>query len=462
MPSISISDAAGMGGPAPMNSIPDVSGIGNPAPMTPNPDIASIGNQIPMISIPEAARIENPALISNNDSHNNNNNLDETSQAKRKPNRFEGLGLAQRLRLIQQTHPLRTTPHDNNVSVTSSSLPPLPPGTPTFYFPTTVSTEVTNTVNTTVPITISTTSPITLETIMGFVVEEFNLRPPNKQPIFPYTLYDFTKSDLVVSEISGINVEEQYHDVMAIVGEACGKCSKCTSDTRVQDLIDTIIEIQFPDLDTALFRDGILDEFGFDDYWNELIVAKPEVRRGYVKFETWYAKVWQDIEANNDLPTISKAIEKEFCRSRDFRRILAGKEVPECKWRKMELLIFVIRMRRIRGKLEEHPRTQEKQETKTIETTTKKNRKTRDKEKRRRLRDREDKIVAKLLHDTFEETNRLVITRDIRNLVMARREITDCFVKVGTPESIFSSWEKESALLPFINIQKFVSLVKVS
>ncbi|TGO58912.1 hypothetical protein BCON_0050g00440 [Botryotinia convoluta] len=434
MTSISIPDIARTGDPVSMTSIPDVGGIGNPVPMTSIPDVAGIGNPVSMGCIPDVTWTGNPALIENND---NNNTLNATNQAERETDQFEGLCLAQRLRLIEQRYIQLEAPHDSSMSVASCSLPPLPPGNFTFSFPTAV------------PTTVKTT------------VDESNLQPTDdEQPSFPYTIYDFTKFGLVVSEISGINVEEQYHNIMEIIGEACGKCPKCTSDNRVQDLIDTIIEIRFPDLDTALFRDGILSEFGFDDYWNELIVAKPEVRRGYVKYEKWYAKVWENIEANNDLPAISKAIEKEFCRSRDFKRILAGKQRPTCKWRKMELLLFVMRMRRIRGKLEERPQTQEKQETQTIETTAKKNRKTRDKEKRRKLRDREDKVAAKLLHDTLEEIKRMAVEANVRNIMMARRDSTTSFAKVCTPEGVYSGWEKTSAFLPFINIQEFDSLIK--
>ncbi|THV54391.1 hypothetical protein BGAL_0027g00010 [Botrytis galanthina] len=299
---------------------------------------------------------------------------------------------------------------------------------------------------------------ITVET----TVDETNLPPTNdEKPSFPYTIYDFTKSGLVVSEISGIDVEEQYHNTMKIVGEACGKCPKCTSDNRVQDLIDTIIELRFPDLDSALFRDGILSDFGFDDYWNELMATKLEVRERHKKYENWYAKVWEDIEANSELPAISKAIEKEFGQSRDFRRILTRKQHPKSGWIKRELLLFVMRMRRIRGKLEQRPQTQEKQETQTIETSAKKNRKTRDQEKRRKLREREDKVAAKLLHDTFEDVKRVAKETGKWEIMMAWRESTS-FKKVCTLEAVHSGWEEKFILLLFIDIQKFVSRVTLS
>ncbi|TGO11823.1 hypothetical protein BTUL_0101g00010 [Botrytis tulipae] len=304
----------------------------------------------------------------------------------------------------------------------------------------------------------ATVETATVETTLDTRVDESNPPPTNEQLSFPYTIYNFTESGLVVSEISGIDVEEQYHNTMKTVGEACGKCPKCTSDNRAQDLIDTIIELRLPDLDSALFRDGILSEFGFDDYWNELIVTKLEVRESYKKYENWYAKVWEDIEANDELPAISKAIEKEFAQSRDFRRILAGKEYPKCRWRKRELLLFVMRMRRIRGKLEQRPQTQEKQETQTIDTSAKKNSKTRDQEKRRKLREREDKVAAKLWHDTFEDIKKEAeetYTWEIRKAGRGRTS----FKKVCTPESTYSGWEERLLLLLFIDIQKFVSMV---
>ncbi|KAF7888290.1 uncharacterized protein EAF02_002831 [Botrytis sinoallii] len=518
----SISDVEGIGSPIPMTSIPDTTGIRSPIPMTSIPDIPDTRNTAPTTSIPDVTEIRDAAPIE----HNDTNTLNEKSQAEGNTNQFEGLCLTQRLRLIEQRGVQLEASHDSRVSITSCSLPPLPSENFPITFPLTVSnlvpttfpttvdttvntavntevpievlttdpTTVPTTVNTDVPITVDTTIPLTVETTVDTTVDESNLSPSDdkqpflsitvetttvettvdttvdelnlpatddEQPSFPYTIYDFTKSGLVVSEISGINVREQYHQIMEIVGQACGICPKCTSDNRAQYLIDTIIEMRFPDLDSALFRDGILSEFGFDDYWNELIVAKPEVRKGYVKYENWYAKVWEDIEANNELPAISKAIEKEFAQSRDFRRILAGKQYPKCKWRKRGLLLFVMRMRRIRGKLEERPQTQEKQETQTIETSANKNRKTRDKEKRRKVRDREDKVAAKLLYDTFEELKRVTAETNACNYITARRE-NKPFAKICPAEVVYSVWEEELVFLLFINIQKFVLLVKLN
>lgn len=302
----------------------------------------------------------------------------------------------------------------------------------------------------------------TVETTLDAIVDETDPPPTNdEKPSFPYTIYNFTKSGLVVSEISRVDVEEQYHNTMKIVGEACSKCPKCTSDNRVQDLIDTIIELRFPDLDSALFRDGILSDFGFDDYWNELMATKLEVRERYKKYENWYAKVWEDIEANNELPAISKAIEKEFGQSQDFRRILTRRQHPKSGWIKRESLLFVMRMRRIRGKLEQRSQTQEKQEMQTIETSAKKNRKTRDQEKRRKFREREDKVAAKLLHDTFEDVKRVAKETGKWEIMMARREST-AFKKVCTLEAVHSGWEEKFILLLFIDIQKFVSRVTSS
>ncbi|KAF7953591.1 uncharacterized protein EAE97_000990 [Botrytis byssoidea] len=302
----------------------------------------------------------------------------------------------------------------------------------------------------------------TVETTLDTRVDESNLSPTEEeQPSFPYTTYNFTNSGLVVSEISGTDVEEQYHNTMEIIGEACGKCPKCTSDNRAQDLIDTIIELQFPDLDSALFRDGILSEFGFDTYWNELMVTKLEFRERHKKYENWYAKVWEDIEANNELPLISKNIEKEFAQSQEFRRILAGKQHPKSEWQKMKLLLFVIRMRRIRRKLKDRPQTQGKQEMQTTETTAKKNRKTRDQEKRRKLRDQEDKVAAKLLHDIPKVLKMVTVEKMVRNGMMALGKSTP-FAKVCPPGEISPVWEGGTVLLPFINIQLFVSLMNLS
>ncbi|TGO39889.1 hypothetical protein BHYA_0046g00430 [Botrytis hyacinthi] len=498
--SIAISDVGGVGN----TSIPNITEMGNVAPMTSISDVKGMGNPVPISSIPEIAVIRDPTTIENNDT----NTFNETSPAEGETNQFEDLCLTQPLRLIEQRDVQLENLHDSSVSVTSYSLPPLPlvnfthsflaTVPPTVPHPvlttvfTTFPTIIPNTMGNAVPITVNTTVPTTVETTVETTVDESNLSPPddkqlflsiteettvdttldttvdesnlpptNEQPSFPYKIYDFTKSGLVVSEISGINVEDQYHQIMKIVGEACGKCSKCTSDNRAQGLIDTIIEIRFPDLDSALFRDGILSEFGFDDYWNEFMVTKLEVRKRYEKYENWYAKVWEDIEANNDLPAISKGIEKEFGQSRDLRRILAGKKHPKCRWRKRELLLFVMRMRRIRGKLEQRPQKQEKQETQTIETSAKKNRKTRDQEKRRKLREREDKVAAKLLHDTFEDIKRIAGETDTWEIMMAWRESTS-LKKVCTPENVYSGWEERLVLLLFIDIQKFVSRVKLS
>ncbi|KAF7942131.1 hypothetical protein BELL_0019g00010 [Botrytis elliptica] len=525
VPMTSIPDTTGIGSPIPMTSIPDVEGIRSAVPMTSVPHARGIKNPIPMPSIPDIPDTRNtapttsiPDVTEIRDAapieHNDTNTLSEKSQAEGKTNQIEGLSLAQRLRLIEQRGVQLEASHDSTVSITSCSLPLLPSGNFPITFPnpvlttvsntvpttipvrvdTTVNTEVPIEVPTTIPVRVDTTIPTTVETTVDTTVDESNLSPADdkqpflsitlesttvettlnttvdklnlpatddEQPSFPYTIYDFTKSGLVISEISGIHVREQYHQIMEIVGQACGICPKCTSDNRAQDLIDTIIEMRFPDLDSALFRDGILSEFGFDDYWNELIVAKPEVRKGYVKYENWYAKVWEDIEANNELPAISKAIEKEFAQSRDFRRILAGKQYPRCKWRKRGLLLFVMRMRRIRGKLEERPQTQEKQETQTIETSANKNRKTRDKEKRRKVRDREDKVAAKLLHDTLEELKRVTAEANACNYITARRE-NKPFAEICPPEVVYSVWEEQVVFLLFINIPKFVSLVKLN
>ncbi|EMR80355.1 hypothetical protein ACHAPC_006495 [Botrytis cinerea] len=321
---------------------------------------------------------------------------------------------------------------------------------------------VDTTMNPTVSTTVSPTMDHTVDTAIDTTVEETVLLPTNEQPSFPYTIYNFDSSGLVISDISGINVEEQYHHIMAIVGEACGKCPKCASGNRVQGLIDTIIDIRFPDLDTALFRDEILSEFGFDDFWNELIVAEPEVRKLYVKYEEWYPKIWEDIEKNDDLPAISKVIEEEFCRSRDFRRILAGKKSTKSKWEKMNLLLFVVRMRRIRAKLEERPQTQEKQETQTIKTTAK-NRKTRDKEKRRKIKDREDKVVAKLIHEIHEERRKVTTEVNKIDFELAKGESTRHLVISNCGfEDFYAGWEQTLVFLPFMNIRMFVSLMMKS
>ncbi|KAM0149399.1 hypothetical protein ACHAPG_009414 [Botrytis cinerea] len=326
----------------------------------------------------------------------------------------------------------------------------------------TIDTTIDNTVDNTVDTTVSSTMDHTVDTAIDTTVEETVLLPTNEQPSFPYTIYNFDSSGLVISDISGINVEEQYHHIMAIVGEACGKCPKCASGNRVQGLIDTIIDIRFPDLDTALFRDGILSEFGFDDFWNELIVAEPEVRKLYVKYEEWYPKIWEDIEKNDDLPAISKVIEEEFCRSRDFRRILAGKKSTKSKWQKMNLLLFVVRMRRIRAKLEERPQTQEKQETQTIKTTAK-NRKTRDKEKRRKIKDREDKVAAKLIHEIHEERRKVTTEVNKIDFELAKGESTRHLVISNCGfEDFYAGWEQTLVFLPFMNIGMFVSLMMKS
>ncbi|KAM0129131.1 hypothetical protein ACHAO1_008682 [Botrytis cinerea] len=463
----------------------------------------------PTTSIPDVAGNGNPDPIENNDNDDDKNNtLNETSQAEHETSPFKGLGLAQRLRLLEQGH--SQTSYESSVSYGSNSLPPLPSAIPFFDYSTTVDTTMDNTVDNTVnPIvsttvdntvdttmdttvdntmdttvsptidntidttidntvdntvdtTVSSTMDHTVDTAIDTTVEETVLLPTNEQPSFPYTIYNFDSSGLVISDISGINVEEQYHHIMAIVGEACGKCPKCASGNRVQGLIDTIIDIRFPDLDTALFRDGILSEFGFDDFWNELIVAEPEVRKLYVKYEEWYPKIWEDIEKNDDLPAISKVIEEEFCRSRDFRRILAGKKSTKSKWEKMNLLLFVVRMRRIRAKLEERPQTQEKQETQTIKTTAK-NRKTRDKEKRRKIKDREDKVVAKLIHEIHEERRNITTEVNKIDFELAKGESTGHLVISNCGfEDFYAGWEQTLVFLPFMNIGMFVSLMMKS
>ncbi|ATZ50060.1 hypothetical protein BCIN_05g04500 [Botrytis cinerea B05.10] len=535
----------------------------------------------PTTSIPDVAGNGNPDPIENNDNDDDKNNtLNETSQAEHETSPFKGLGLAQRLRLLEQGH--SQTSYESSVSYGSNSLPPLPSAIPFFDYSTTVDTTMDNTVDNTMDTTVSptmdhtvdntvdttvsptmdhtvdtaidntvdntmdttvsptmdhtvdtaidntvdntvdttvsptmdntidttidntvdntvdttvsstmdntvdttmnptvstTVSPTmdntvdttvsstmdhTVDTAIDTTVEETVLLPTNEQPSFPYTIYNFDSSGLVISDISGINVEEQYHHIMAIVGQACGKCPKCASGNRVQGLIDTIIDIRFPDLDTALFRDGILSEFGFDDFWNELIVAEPEVRKLYVKYEEWYPKIWEDIEKNDDLPAISKVIEEEFCRSRDFRRILAGKKSTKSKWEKMNLLLFVVRMRRIRAKLEERPQTQEKQETQTIKTTAK-NRKTRDKEKRRKIKDREDKVVAKLIHEIHEERRKVTTEVNKIDFELAKGESTRHLVISNCGfEDFYAGWEQTLVFLPFMNIGMFVSLMMKS
>ncbi|KAK6612421.1 hypothetical protein H4I96_01634 [Botrytis cinerea] len=471
----------------------------------------------PTTSIPDVAGNGNTDPIENNDNDDDKNNtLNETSQAEHETSPFKGLGLAQRLRLLEQGH--SQTSYESSVSYGSNSLPPLPSAIPFFDYSTTVDTTmdnsvdntmdttvsptmdhtvdtaidntVDNTVDTTVSstmdntvdttmnptvsttvsptmdhtvdTTVSSTMDHTVDTAIDTTVEETVLLPTNEQPSFPYTIYNFDSSGLVISDISGINVEEQYHHIMAIVGEACGKCPKCASGNRVQGLIDTIIDIRFPDLDTALFRDEILSEFGFDDFWNELIVAEPEVRKLYVKYEEWYPKIWEDIEKNDDLPAISKVIEEEFCRSRDFRRILAGKKSTKSKWEKMNLLLFVVRMRRIRAKLEERPQTQEKQETQTIKTTAK-NRKTRDKEKRRKIKDREDKVVAKLIHEIHEERRKVTTEVNKIDFELAKGESTRHLVISNCGfEDFYAGWEQTLVFLPFMNIRMFVSLMMKS
>lgn len=419
----------------------------------------------PTTSIPDVAGNGNPDPIENNDNDDDKNNtLNETSQAEHETTPFKGLGLAQRLRLLERGH--IQTSYESSVPYGSNSLPPLPSAIPFFDYSTTVDNTVSpivkTTVDTTTNPTVDNTMSPTVSTIIDTTVEETVLLPTTEQPSFPYTIYNFDSSGLVISDISGINVEEQYHRIMAIVGEACGKCPKCASGNRVQGLIDTIIDIRFPDLDTALFRDGILSEFGFDDFWNELIVAEPEVRKLYVKYEEWYAKIWEDIGKNDDLPAISKVIEEEFCRSRDFRRILAGGKGTKSKWEKMNLLLFVVRMRRIRAKLEERPQTQEKQVTQTIKTTAK-NRKTRDKEKRRKIKDREDKVVAKLIYEIHDERRQITTEANKINFELAIGESTRPLVIRNCDfEDAYAGWEQALVFLPFIDIRIFVSLVTKS
>ncbi|KAF7938817.1 uncharacterized protein EAE98_001155 [Botrytis deweyae] len=515
IPITSVPHARGIKNPIPMPSIPDIPDTRNTTPTTSIPDVTEIRDAAPI------EHNDTNTLSEKSQAEGKTNQIEGLSLAQRlRLIEQRGVQLEashdSRVSITSCSLPLLPS---GNFPVTFPN-PVLT--TVCNTVPTTIPVTVDTTVNTEVPIEVLTTDPTTVPTTVDTTVDESNLSPAddkqpflsitvdttvdesnlspadNKQPFlpitvesttvetttvettvpttvdklnlpatddeqpsFPYTIYDFTKSGLVVSEISGIHVREQYHQIMEIVGQACGICPKCTSDNRAQDLIDTIIEMRFPDLDSALFRDGILSEFGFDDYWNELIVAKPEVRKGYVKYENWYAKVWEDIEANNELPAISKAIEKEFAQSRDFRRILAGKQYPRCKWRKRGLLLFVMRMRRIRGKLEERPQTQEKQETQTIETSANKNRKTRDKEKRRKVRDREDKVAAKLLHDTLEELKRVTAEANACNYITARRE-NKPFAEICPPEVVYSVWEEQVVFLLFINIPKFVSLVKLN
>ncbi|KAF7960856.1 hypothetical protein EAE96_000528 [Botrytis aclada] len=487
----SVSDVEGTGSPLSMSSIPDVAGIGDSVPVISTPDAtgtgdpaptSSTGDPAPTISITDGTGTGNaspvmstgdPAPIDNNDNNNNNDIVDETSQAEHKTNRFKGLKLAQRLRLIAQEYFRQETPHGSIVSAASFLIPPLPSGDFNFSFPTAVPTTVPHPVSTTANATVEESVSLPtdeqpsvpanvhtiVDTIADITAEESNLPSADEQPSFPYTIHEFTNSGLLISEISGVDVEEQYHHIKTIVGEACGKCSKCTSDNRVRDLIDTIIDVQFPDLDTCLFRDGILKEFGFHDYWTELKATKPEITKHHEKYEKWYAQVWEDIEQNNDLPAISELIEEEFCQSREFRRILAGAQGPTCKWRKMILLLFVMRMRRIRGKLDESSQEQESQETQTIETTAEEKRKTREKEKKRRkLRNREDKVAAKLLHDTATEVQIMSVGENMMNVL----KIPGCYEKMCASEDLYVGWENTEIFLPFINIQEFVSIIKAS
>ncbi|KAM0176128.1 hypothetical protein ACHAPC_009371, partial [Botrytis cinerea] len=124
----------------------------------------------PTTSIPDVAGNGNPDPIENNDNDDDKNNtLNETSQAEHETSPFKGLGLAQRLRLLEQGN--SQTSYESSVSYGSNSLPPLPSAIPFFDYSTTVDTTMDNTVDNTVNPIVSTTVDNTVDTTMDTTVD---------------------------------------------------------------------------------------------------------------------------------------------------------------------------------------------------------------------------------------------------------------------------------------------------